>query len=380
MRFVIERDILVEALGRVVGTVERRTAVPILANVFIDARARDVSLRATDLNIEVTVPCPAEVTAQGVTTVNAEVLANIVRKCPSGSQLAVTLDGGNVRIVCGRAKYQLPTLPADDFPQLSGVERGANFEMTSTELRALFEATRFAISTDETRYYLNGIYLHADGEHLAAVATDGHVLSRKSVTLPPQAHGIPGVIVPRKTVAELLKFLPEREVNIEVSVSSARIAVRLGGAEMVSKLIDGTFPDYKRVIPSDHSGRAIVPRLALIAVVERVALIAEEKGKGIALTFGADELRVSVDNPERGSARDAVAECAYDGAPVTVGFNWRYLLDELRASGSDQIAMLLIGVDGPVRIEEVDGDGSHVMVIMPMRVRDVLAQAEREVA
>jgi DNA polymerase III subunit beta len=383
MQFVIERDMFVEALARVAGTIETRVTVPILSNVFIDVRARDVLLIGTDQTIEVSVPCPAEVMQQGVTTVSADVLHKIVTKCPKGASLSVTLFGNELRIVCGRGKYALPTLPADDFPRFESRADGVTFQWSAAELRACIEKTRFAMSVDETRYYLNGIYFHAVGEELVAVATDGHMLSRKSVPLPAEASMMPGVILPRKTVAELLKFLPDRDCEIEVTASANALRVRLGEAELITKLIDGTYPDYQRLMPSAHSGRAILPRLALLAAIERVSVVIDSKSPSVALTLDGGEIRVSAQHAERGSGVDAVCDVAYEGRPVTVGADYRYIMAELRASGANQIALMLADgkpEDGPMLFEDVDGDGSHKMLLMPMRVRETMAQAEMEAA
>jgi DNA polymerase-3 subunit beta len=369
----IERDLLVEGLQRVIGAVEARATVPVLSNVRIEAAARALLITGTDQDVEVTLPIIAEVTRQGVTTANARLLFELAKKMPKGGQLALSCGDGdvNLRIVSGKSKYMLCTIPADDFPSCAYMGDAVSFQWDSGALRRMIEAARFAVSADASRYYLNGIYLHVDGEELVACATNGHQLSTKSEPLPAGAAPMPGVIIPTKTLSVLDKFLPtiEREIGVEVAKNAIRVT--LGEARLASKLIDGAYPDYKRVIPTAHAGTAIVPRRELLAAVEMVGVVLGDKAHAVQLEFGGDSLRVRAVGVERGTGECEVADCIYDGEPVMVGASFHYLTDELSATDSNQVSIRLCAgspAGGPMLLEEVDRDGSHRMVLMPMRV------------
>lgn len=374
MKLTIERELLLEAMARVMGAVQSRVTSPILANIRLDAAARALLIRGTDLDIEIEVPCPAEVERQGVTTVDAKLLFEMVKRQPKAATLTVVADLTSLAVTQGRSKFRLNTIPACDFPQFGYNTGAVAFQWDSGALGRLIKRTQFAMSTDETRYFLNGIYVHVAGETLTAAATNGHQLGVKSEPLPAGASTMPGIILPRATVAVLDKFLPSRDAEIELSVAGAMLRLRLGEAVLATRLIDGTFPDYLRVIPSIHAGVAIVPRLQLLGAVELVSVVLSSDAKAVALRFEADSISVTACDADRGSGEDAVAECSYSGAPVTVGVNYKYLCDVLRATESAQIAIKLCGGDagseasGPLLFEDVDGDGSHRMVLMPMSV------------
>ena len=251
MKATIERAVLLKSLGHVQSVVERRNTIPILSNVLIEAREDgSIRLMATDLDLQVDESVPANVTQPGATTVSAHTLFDIVRKLPEGSQVELTAAEGKMQVVAGRSRFNLSTLPRDDFPVIAEGELPTRFELPAATLRQIIEKTRFAISTEETRYYLMGIFLHVVDDQLRAAATDGHRLARVTVPRPDGAEGMPDVIVPRKAVAELYRLLEELEGTVEVSLSPTKIRFGLGSAVLTSKLIDGTFPDYNRVIPT----------------------------------------------------------------------------------------------------------------------------------
>ncbi|MEE3316164.1 MAG: DNA polymerase III subunit beta, partial [Pseudomonadota bacterium] len=259
MKFSIERGTLLKAVGQAQSVVERRNTIPILANVLIEADANSVSFRATDLDIEVVDKTVAQVERPGATTVSAVTLHEIVRKLPDGALVDLTDDGisGRLTVQAGRSNFSLATLPKEDFPVMASSEYTANFSAPAPVLRRLFDKSKFAISTEETRYYLNGVYMHVatgeDGQVLRCVATDGHRLARIDATLPEGADTMPGVIVPRKTVNELRKLLDDDEVQIAVSVSETKVRFATPEITLTSKVIDGTFPDYSRVIPTGNT-------------------------------------------------------------------------------------------------------------------------------
>jgi DNA polymerase-3 subunit beta len=261
MKISIERAVLLKAVSQAQSVVERRNTIPILANVLIEAEGDTVSFRATDLDIEVVDKATAKVERPGATTVAAVTLHEIVRKLPDGALVQLTADGatGRLEVQAGRSNFSLATLPKEDFPVMTTSEYSANFAAMAPVLRRLFDKSKFAISTEETRYYLNGVYLHVsegdDGPVLRCVATDGHRLARVDAPLPKGADGMPGVIVPRKTVGELRKLLENDETEIAVSVSETKIRFATPAITLTSKVIDGTFPDYSRVIPTGNTRR-----------------------------------------------------------------------------------------------------------------------------
>ena len=255
MKVGVERTALLKAMGHAQSVVERRTTIPILANVLLEASDGKLTFRATDLDIEIVDTAEAQVDQAGACTVSAHMLHDIVRKLPEGAQIALALDpeASRLAVRAGRSSFQLPTLPVQDFPQMASETYEANFAVPAPTLRRLFDKAKFAISNEETRYYLNGVYLHAaerDGAPvLRCVATDGHRLARVDAALPDAASGLPGVIVPRKTVGELRRLLDDDGTEIAVSVSETKIRFAAPGMTLTSKVIDGSFPDYARVIP-----------------------------------------------------------------------------------------------------------------------------------
>ena len=334
MKLTIERAALLKSLGHVQSVVERRNTIPILSNVKLEAGDGAVRLNATDMDLDIVEQAVADVATPGSTTVSAHTLYDIVRKLPDGAQ--VNMDGGGdgqVILSAGRSRFTLASLPIDEFPVLSGGDLPHQFTVTAAELRGLIDRTRFAISTEETRYYLNGIYLHAadhDGTALLrAVATDGHRLASVQIPLPAGAEGMPGVIVPRKAVAELRKLIDESGDEVIVSLSESKIRFAFDAAVLTSKLIDGTFPDYQRVIPEGNDQVMEVDCAVFAEAVDRVSAISSEKSRAIKLSLDGGTLVLSASSPEHGSATEEL-EVAYDGDLLEIGFNSAYLLDVTR--------------------------------------------------
>lgn len=371
MKLTIERAALLRSLNHVQSVVERRNTIPILSNVKLEAKGQTLSLNATDMDLDIVGQVAAEVSRSGETTAPAHTLYEIVRKLPEGSQVEIEETGeGQLTLKSGRSKFTLATLPVADFPVMSGGELPHEFSLAAEELKSLIDRTRFAISTEETRYYLNGIYLHAaksDGiPVLRAVATDGHRLARVEVPLPEGAEGIPGVIVPRKTVGELRKLIDETEKPIRVGLSDAKIRFSFEGAVLTSKLIDGTFPDYERVIPSDNDKTIEASCKDLAAAVDRVSAISTEKSRAIKLAAAKGALTLSASSPENGSAIEEL-EVAYGGPNIEIGFNSRYLMDILAQIEGDAVRLDLADAASPTVAREV-ADASAIYVLMPMRV------------
>jgi DNA polymerase III subunit beta len=372
MKVTVERAELLKSLSHVYRVVERRTTIPILANVLIRADKGRLSLKATDLDLEVIDSVAAEVAPGGATTVPAHMFYDIVRKLPEGAQIVVEGTGERavLTIRAGRSRFTLQTLPESDFPDLAAGEMTHSFSLPAGDLKRLIDKTQFAISTEETRYYLNGIYLHTVGTGanalLRAVATDGHRLAQVELPLPEGAAGMPGVIVPRKTVAEVQRLIETGEGEIKVELSAGKIRFSIGDVVLMSKLIDGTFPDYARVIPLNNDKSLVVDKKDFEAAVDRVSTVSSERGRAVKLSITGGRLTLSVTNPDSGSATEEL-EVDYDSEPLDVGFNSRYLLD-IAAQIEGEIAVLKLADPGsPTLIQDKDAKGA-LYVLMPMRV------------
>ncbi|MEA2982532.1 MAG: polymerase subunit beta [Alphaproteobacteria bacterium] len=372
MKVTVERAELLKSLGHVHRVVERRNTIPILANVLVRAEKSALSLKATDLDLEVIESIAAEVSPAGSTTVPAHMFYEIVRKLPEGSQVVLesSSDRAVLAIRAGRSRFTLQTLPESDFPDLAAGDMTHKFTLAAADLKRLIDKTQFAISTEETRYYLNGIYLHVAGaaksQTLRAVATDGHRLAQTDLPVPAGAAGMPGIIVPRKTVIEVQRLTEDSESEIAVELSSAKIRFSIGDVVLTSKLIDGTFPDYARVIPSGNDKELVVDKKDFEAAVDRVSTVSSERGRAVKLSLTGGKLILSVTNPDSGSATEEI-EVEYDGDPIDIGFNSRYLLD-IAAQLDGEVAVLRLADPGsPTLIEDKDAKGS-LYVLMPMRV------------
>jgi len=371
MKFTLERAALLKSLGHVQSVVERRNTIPILGNVLIRASGQDVSLAATDMEIEINETLPAQVAKPGAITAPAHTLYEIVRKLPEGAQVELTASNANqLTLSAGRSHFKLGCLPVDDFPKMPEGDLKHKFKLESVDLRSLIDRTRFAISTEETRYYLNGIYLHAakikNVEVLRAVATDGHRLARVEMPAPQGAKGIPGVILPRKTVNEVRKLIEDSAGEIEVALSESKVRFSFDSVVITSKLIDGTFPDYERVIPSGNDKVMEVDSKFFAAAVDRVATISSEKSRAVKFSLTPSHLVLSANSPEAGSATEEL-EVKYDGALLDVGFNARYLLDILQQIDGDGARFTLADATAPAIIQDV-ADATALYVLMPMRV------------
>jgi len=372
MKASIERSSLLKAMSRAQSVVERRNTIPILANVLIEAEGDTVSFRATDLDIEVIDKSPAMVEQAGATTVPAHMLHEIVRKLPDGAMVELMDDGtsGRMEITAGRSHFSLATLPREDFPVMASSEYDCNFAAKAPVLRRLFDKAKFAISTEETRYYLNGVYMHAaqgaDGLTLRCVATDGHRLARIDADLPIGAEELPGVIVPRKTVAELRKLLDDDDASIAVSVSETKIRFATPEITLTSKVIDGTFPDYTRVIPTGNTKRLEVDAAEFAQAVDRVSTVSSERSRAVKLSLDEDRLVLSVNAPDSGAAEEELA-VAYSDEHLEIGFNAKYLL-EIANQVDRENAVFMFNSSGDPTLMREGNDDSAIYVVMPMRV------------
>lgn len=372
MKVTVERSTLLKSLGHVHRVVERRNTIPILSNLLLRGSEDGLKLKATDLDIEVVETVPADIVEPGATTVPAHTLYDIVRKLPDGAQVSLetTGDSGQMVLRSGRSRFTLQTLPESDFPDITAGEMAHRFVLPAGELKRLIDKTQFAISTEETRYYLNGIYLHAidvEGRPvLRAVATDGHRLARVDTAAPQGALGMPGVIVPRKAVAEIQKLLEDGESEVQVELSGSKIRIATAAVVLTSKLIDGTFPDYQRVIPSGNDKLLTVDRGDFAASVDRVSTISSERGRAVKLSMAEGRMTLSVTNPDSGSATEEI-EVDYDASPLDIGFNARYLMDIAAQLDGDTALLKLADPGSPTVIQDREG-ASALYVLMPMRV------------
>lgn len=370
MKATIERATLLKSLSHVQSVVERRNTIPILSNVLLEASADGtIRLMATDLDLQIVESVEAAVDQAGATTVSAHTLFDIARKLPEGSQVELAAADGKMQINAGRARFNLSTLPRDDFPVIAEGELPTKFELPAQTLRQIIDKTRFAISTEETRYYLNGIFLHVSDEAqpvLKAAATDGHRLARVTVARPDGAEGMPDVIVPRKCVGELRKLLDEVDGSVEVTLSPTKIRFGLGSAVLTSKLIDGTFPDYSRVIPTGNDKMLKIDPRSFEEGVDRVATIATEKTRAVKMALERDKITLSVTSPENGTAAEEVPG-DYVSEGFEIGFNARYLLDILGQIEGDIVEVHLADAAAPTLIRENDKSPA-LYVLMPMRV------------
>ena len=372
MKITIERGLLLKVLTHIQGVVERRNTIPILSNVRFDAPDGQLSLNATDLDIDIVETVAADVLSPGTITAPAHTLYDIVRKLAEGSQVELdcTGDDSQLTLSAGRSKFKLSCLPTEDFPIISAGDLPNNFSLSATDLRGLIDRTRFAISTEETRYYLNGIYLHVvenDGVALLrAVATDGHRLASVDVPMPAGAEGMPGVIVPRKTVLEMRKLIDETEDEIAIGLSETKIKFSFGGTVLTSKLIDGKFPDYDRVIPEGNDKVLEVETYLFTQAVDRVSAISAEKSRAVKLNLSKGNLILSANSADNDTANEAL-QVDYDEAEIEIGFNSRYLLDIAQQIRSDRMRFTLADSASPTLVQDLDDKGA-IYVLMPMRV------------
>ena len=374
MRIIIERSNLLKSLSHVHRVVERRTTIPILSNVLVRTEDGGMRLKATDLDIEITESVAAMGEETGATTVPAHLLYDIVRKLPEGSEvkLATNGEGTQMTVSSGRSNFRLQCLPEADFPDITAGSLSHSFQLKASDLLRLIERTQFAISTEETRYYLNGIYLHtveAEGDlSLRAVATDGHRLARAEVKAPSGSEGMPGIIVPRKTVGEVQKLLGDcgDDDTVAVELSDAKIRFTIGAVVMTSKLIDGTFPDYQRVIPQNNDKALTLDRQTFSNAVDRVSTISSERGRAVKLSLAPDQLTLTVNSPDSGTATEELA-VEYGSDDIEIGFNARYLLDITSQLSGESAVFMLADPGSPTLIRD-GGDETTLYVLMPMRV------------
>jgi len=367
MKISIERGILLKALNHVQGIVERRNTIPILSNVKIDANERGIALIATDLDLEIIENVEATVSKTGSTTISAHTLYDIIRKIPEGSSVEIEQKQDNqIELRSGQSNFDLPCLPDEDFPEMSSGEMPCSFVIGSSDLARLIDKTKFAISTEETRYYLNGIFLHSIDNELRSVATDGHRLACVKSKLPAGAEEMPSVIIPRKTVGEIRKLIEGSSDDLSIKVSDTKIQFNLKDVQLTSKLIDGTFPDYERVIPKNNDKELSIETKIFSSSIDRVATISSDKSKAVKFLLKDGALTLTVVNPDAGTAVEKTP-VQYDYEELEIGFNARYLLDIASQIDGHDMVFALEGSGSPALIRD-SNDDQATYVLMPMRV------------
>ncbi|MEW6597041.1 MAG: DNA polymerase III subunit beta [Pseudomonadota bacterium] len=372
MKLTIERAALLKALGHVQSVVERRNTIPILSNVLLSAEKGALAFSATDLDMEIVDETAAQIGVAGQITAPAHTLYEIVRKLPDGAEVELKFSGDDPRLAisAGRSRFNLPVLPAGDFPVMSSDGLSSRITLDADALARLIDKTRFAISTEETRYYLNGLYVHTVNEggetKLRAVATDGHRLALAEMPAPEGALGSPGVIVPRKTIQEARRLLEDAGELVELQVSPAKVRFEFGRAALTSKVIDGAFPDYPRVIPRDNPRRVLVDTKLFEQAVDRVATISAEKSRSVKLAIESGRLTLTVRNMEAGQAVEEL-EIDYEGDAFEIGFNARYLMDVCGQMQGETMDLRFADPASPTLVLDPTDIGVQY-VLMPLRV------------
>ena len=367
----LTRASLAKALGRISRIVEKRNTIPILANVLIEADADGLLLRATDLDMEAVERVLATVYAPGALTVPAHLLFDIARKLPDGANISMTAEEGHspLLIRSGRSRFSLNALPSVDFPELSKGEYTHSFQLKAGDFAKLLNNSSFAMSNEDTRYYLNGVYLHTITEgnalNVRAVATDGHRLARVDNLAPERADGMPGVILPRKAVVELAKLLDGAD-TVRASISQTKARFEVGPVILTTKLIDGSFPDYQRVIPAGNDKRLVVDKEPFLASVDRILTLSSERGKAVKLALSTNRLEISIINSDSGSAIEEL-DVEYDSSIFEVGFNGRYLTDVVSQIEGEVVVFKFADPGSPALIADREESGA-LFVLMPLRV------------
>ena len=369
MNFTIDRNALLKPLGHIYSVVERRNTIPILSNVLIETNSSKVSFTATDMDMDIVEETSCIVLKQGKVTLAAHTLYDIVRKLPDGSEVRIELKELNVEVSAGKSKFILPTLPVDDYPIMTNIEKGHEFKLHSIDLANLIDNTKFAISLEETRYYLNGIFLHvpnSNSKTLRAVATDGHRLAQAEIPLPEGALNMPGIILPRKAVGEIRKLTDSTDGKINVIISNTKAQFVFPNSILTTKLIDGSFPDYQRVIPKENLNKLVVSNQEFSKAIDRVSTVSMEKSRAVKLSLRNNLLSLNVNSHDLGNASEDL-EINYSHDILEIGFNSKYLLDIASQIQGKEIEILLSDSASPALIIDPDQDGV-IFVLMPMRV------------
>ncbi len=366
MKFTIQRDPLLKTLQLVTGVVERRQTLPVLSNLLVVAADNRLELTGTDLEVELVAQCEASVEQAGEVTLPARKLADIWRSLPDGSEVSVSVDGDRAIVRSGRSRFTLATLPAADFPKVPSGESDVSVELGQGSLRALIEDVSFAMAQQDVRYFLNGMLLEVTSDHIRAVATDGHRLAMSTsdggADVPSRVHAI----VPRKGVLEINRLLDDQDATIELHLGGNHLQVQSGPFTLTTKLVDGQFPDYQKVVPADASRAMRGDRETLRLAFQRASILSNEKYRGVRLTIDGEQLLIQANNPEQEEAEEVVP-VEFNGEELEIGFNVSYLLDVLGVLDTEEVQLSVSDANSSALIEGL-GHESAVYVVMPMRL------------
>jgi DNA polymerase III subunit beta len=365
MKITAAREELLAPLQSVIGVVERRQTMPILANVLLSARDNRLSVTGTDLEVELVASQPVTVQQPGDVTIPGRKLLDICRALPEKSQVSLATEADRATVRAGRSRFTLACLPAADFPVVEEIHPQQHVTISRAALRRLIDKTHFSMAQQDVRYYLNGMLLETDGKHLRAVATDGHRLALCEAALESSASSAQQVIVPRKGVLELQRLLGS-DGELELAIGTNHVQATIGEIRFTSKLIDGRFPEYSRVVPANPSKIIEADRELLRQAFQRTAILSNEKYRGIRLALRSGLLTIQAHNPEQEEAEDQV-EVAYEGEDLEIGFNVTYLLDALAALEGENVEIGLTDPNSSCLVR-AKGAGDTKYVVMPMRL------------
>ena len=366
MKITINRESLLGPLQTVTSVVERRQALPILSNLLIVAEAGKLTLTATDMEVEVVVRIDSPVTSPGSTTLPARKLIDICRSLPNDAEIQLEMKDSKATVRCGRSRFSLSTLPASEYPSLGDAQAALAFSVPGDALKGLLESTQFAMAHQDVRYYLNGLLLEISAQTVRAVATDGHRLALKDLECETGATETVQIIVPRKGISELMRLLADGGEMVEVQISSNHVRVTQGDRQLTTKLIDGKFPDYMRVLPLKGDKYVVANRESLRQGLARTSILSNEKFRGVRLGLRKQAIQALAHNPEHEEAEEEI-EVAYDGAEMEIGFNVVYLLDVLNVIRTEKVAMEFSSPEKSCLIHP-EGDTTCKYVVMPMRL------------
>ncbi|MBT8113265.1 MAG: DNA polymerase III subunit beta [Gammaproteobacteria bacterium] len=366
MQLSITREVLLKPLQQIIGAVERRQTMPALSNLLIRGGDQNLSITATDLEVELVASLDMEIEDYGATTIPARKLLDICRSLPDQAKIAINSSNEKIKVSSGRSRFTLATLPADDFPTIDDLELDQNVLIKEGEFKALIEKTAFAMAQQDVRYYLNGLLLELDAGQIRTVATDGHRLALSQLDHKSDIEGSRQIILPRKGVQELLRLLSNEENEITVSIGKNHLRVNLANLQFTSKLIDGRFPEYQRVLPEESDNRAKIDKVSLKQALARASILSNEKYKGIRLILDNNIMVIQAHNPEHEEAEDEI-EIEYTGERLEVGFNVVYLLDVLNAIESDKVEVIIQDANSSALIVSPESQASRY-VVMPMRL------------
>jgi DNA polymerase-3 subunit beta len=367
MNIKIDREALLKPLSSVSGIVERRHTLPILTNLLLEAKQEALTLTATDLEMQISLSLPAQASSDIATTVSARKMLDICRSLPESSQITLEVSDNRMQVKTGKSRFNLQTLPAADYPLMakSGGDTSLTLSLPQNQLKRLLRQVEYAMAQQDIRYYLNGLLFEVNGNRLNVVGTDGHRLSFTSTELS-QSYEKQDLILPRKTILELIKLLDDSDDEVAIEVSANQANFSFSGIRLISKVIDGKFPDYTRVIPSGYQNTFEIGRQILLLAMQRASILSNEKYRGIRMVLGKDSLRLISSNSEQEEAEEEL-EISYAGDPLDIGFNVTYMIDVLTNVSTDNVQFAFADANSSCLVT-VPGDEDYKYVVMPMRI------------